>query len=613
MLREFDFSQVKLLPSLFKERYDKSREYLFNLNTTALLQNFYLEAGVIIPNCQVVDNPEKTILHWGWEAPTCQLRGHFLGHWLSASSMIISSQKDNELEAKLNFIIDELERCQKLNGGEWIGPIPEKYFDKLERNEYIWSPQYTMHKLIMGLTDSYRYANSNKALQILSHLADWYIKWTSKMQKVNPNAIYSGESGGMLESWALLFELTKDKRYETLMNCYKNQSVFKDLEEKKDPLSNCHANATIPLSHGAWQMYLTTGDNNWKKVTDNFWKEAVTTRGSFATTGQNAGEFWIPPYKQGSYINERDQEFCTVYNMVRTASMLYTENANTSFSDYIERALYNGFLSQQNKNTALPTYFLPLKSSSKKKWGTPTKDFWCCYGTMVQAQAIYPKLIYYTNENSFDKNSLNEIFVSQYIPSELSFKIKNDNVNIQQNIDMKYYNSDSFFDSTDNSSTSRWLLKFKINCSNKVNFNLDFRIPSWCKENPTVKLNGIQITEDEIKKFIFDGYLHINKEWNNDEISLYFPTGVNQEFLPGRKDLFAILEGPIVLAAVNTKETSLHLENESASNKLVKQSEHTYETFPWKQSCYVLRTSESEIDFMPLYDVTDESYTVYFH
>ena len=34
---------------------------------------------------QVVDDPTTANIHWGWEAPVCQLRGHFLGHWISAA------------------------------------------------------------------------------------------------------------------------------------------------------------------------------------------------------------------------------------------------------------------------------------------------------------------------------------------------------------------------------------------------------------------------------------------------------------------------------------------------------------------------------------------------
>ena len=118
MLDKVNRHNVTLLSGLFRERADLNRNYLFEFDSTCLLQNFYLEAGVVMPGLQVANDPEGAKLHWGWEAPTCQLRGHFLGHWLSAAAAYCASNEDIELKAKLDKIISELARCQQLNGGE---------------------------------------------------------------------------------------------------------------------------------------------------------------------------------------------------------------------------------------------------------------------------------------------------------------------------------------------------------------------------------------------------------------------------------------------------------------------------------------------------------------
>ena len=411
MLQHLEKKNVTMLPGLFRERMLVNRNYLLELGTQELLQNYYLEAGIVMPDLQVLERPETAKLHWGWEAPTCQLRGHFLGHWLSAASSLIASENDAALKAKLDEIISELARCQELNGGEWIGPFPEKYFTRLEKELHIWSPQYVMHKLIMGLTHAYLYAGNEQALTIVRHLADWYIRWTEKVQSTNPHAVYSGEESGMLEMWALLFETTKDPVYETLASRYSNPSLFHKLSEGKDALTNCHTNASIPWAHGAARMYEVTGDEKYKTIVELFWKCAVTDRGYFCTGSANSGEFWVPPFLSGQYLNDRDQEFCTVYNMVRLASYLYRWTGDRQYGDYIERALYNGFLAQQNAQTGMPTYFLPLSAGGHKKWGTKRHDFWCCHGTMVQAQTLYPDLIYYEDPEQ------NELLISQYIPS----------------------------------------------------------------------------------------------------------------------------------------------------------------------------------------------------
>lgn len=77
MLQAMETGKVHLLPGLFAERAEVNRAYLMELENQGLLQNFYLEAGIIMPGLQVVEDPETALLHWGWEAPTCQLRGLF--------------------------------------------------------------------------------------------------------------------------------------------------------------------------------------------------------------------------------------------------------------------------------------------------------------------------------------------------------------------------------------------------------------------------------------------------------------------------------------------------------------------------------------------------------
>ena len=69
MLDKVNRHNVSLLSGLFRERADLNRNYLFELDSTCLLQNFYLEAGIVMPGLQVANDPEGAKLHWGWEAP----------------------------------------------------------------------------------------------------------------------------------------------------------------------------------------------------------------------------------------------------------------------------------------------------------------------------------------------------------------------------------------------------------------------------------------------------------------------------------------------------------------------------------------------------------------
>ena len=576
---------------------DVNRQYLLELDTNCLLQNFYLEAGIILPGLQVVDNPETANLHWGWEAPTCQLRGHFLGHWISAAAKLIAADGEPELRVKLDNIVSELARCQELNGGEWVGSIPEKYFTRLIKNQYIWSPQYVMHKTIVGLSDAYIYAGNTQALDILSHLSDWYITWTEKAAETNPHAVYAGEEAGMLEVCAQLYQLTKDEKYLTLAKRYADAGLFRKLKEGKDSLTNCHANASIPFTHGAAKMYEITGDSDWLEVIKLFWKAAVTDRGMFSTTGMNAGEFWVPPHMLGHFLGSTDQEFCTVYNMVRTASYLLKYTGEAQYADYIERALYNGFLAQQNAQTGMPAYFLPLGAGSRKKWGTKTRDFWCCHGTMVQAQTLYPELVWFTDGD--------KITAAQYIPSEFTAEMNGANVTVSQTTGMKYYNDQAFFDEKDDGQMSRWLLKFSVKCDKPVRFTLSLRVPEWAK-GVELEVNG-KNTAAPVK----DGWLDITSDWQNDSVQVFFPSELRAETLPDMPELMSVVDGPIVLAGITGSDCGI-TGADKLNEQFMPQMEHTYGTFPWRQNSWRTRNQPQSVMFRPLYEVTDEEYTVYF-
>lgn len=588
---------IKLLPSLFLERYNLNRKYLLSFDNDKLLQNFYYEAG-ISKTGHISLNKDENIgdFYWGWESPSCQLRGHFLGHWLSAAAYMYAETKDVEIKSKADRIVQELALCQKMNGGQWVGSIPEKYFDLMASGQQIWSPQYTIHKTLMGLYDMYLLTGSEQSLEVLDNFADWFHQWTQKqIADNNAQAIYRGEACGMLEIWAELYGLTKKQKYKDLMECYGNPYIFQALIKGDDVLSNDHANASIPWSHGSAKVYEVTGNPYWRNITFAFWKNAVLDRGHFCTGGQNAGEHWIPPHELNHFLGQNNQEHCTVYNMIRTADYLLKWTGNFAYADYIERNIYNGLLAQQHPQTGMVAYFLPMGAGytkgGEKGWGHPTMDFYCCHGTLVQAQVRYLEYIYY----EYDKG----IAVSQYIPSELSWKKNNIPVKIEQDFLGNHYSKEY--------SASRWNMKFKVSAEQPVNFSIYFRVPAWLKEKAIVKLNGIP---QNIQ--ISDGGFTLTKEWNNDEVSVEFPTRLYAEPLEGAQNTVAFMEGPIVLAGMCDNDMPLSGDIKDIHSILTNEYDQEYKTVKWKQSHYRTTGQFQNIRFKPLYEVGDEKYTIYF-
>jgi DUF1680 family protein len=253
---EIDPSDVVIGDRLLEEKRRANRRYLMSLDSGALLFNYHAEAALDDPFTM-----GALKLHGGWEAPSCQLRGHFLGHWLSAAAMHYANTGDQELRARADTIVAELARCQKANGGEWAASIPEKYLDRIARGQHIWAPHYTIHKTFMGLLDMYRFAGNSQALEIARAWAKWFLRWTAQFNREEMDNILDFETGGMLEIWALLYGITGEDDYLVLMDRYFRRRLFDPLLRGEDLLTNMHANTTIPEILGAPPLTKPRGRN----------------------------------------------------------------------------------------------------------------------------------------------------------------------------------------------------------------------------------------------------------------------------------------------------------------------------------------------------------------
>jgi uncharacterized protein len=586
-LSNIPVGEVSLLPGLFRERRELTKAYLLRLKTENILQNYLLEAGVRI------DTPYEQ-MHQGWEAPYCQLRGHFTGHWLSATAHFAALDHDASAAQRAEEVVQGLKHCQDLNGGQWVGSIPEKYFEILtDGREWIWSPQYTLHKTMMGLFDAYRYTGDKEALAVVEHSADWFSTWTEKLiRDGHGDVVYNGESAGMLELWSDLYGATKDPRYLKLAARYSMPDLFRELLAGHDPLTNDHANASIPWVQGAARLYEVTGDARYREIVTSFWKQAVEDRGMFATTGSNAGEFWIPPQQFDRFLGSRTQEHCTVYNMIRVAQYLFRWTGEARYADYIERALYNGILAQQNPSTGLVCYFLPLQPGAKKVWGSETHDFWCCQGTQVQAQAMFEDLIYYQARDG--------VTVSQFIPSQASLGSAGHQIRITQKTDASGDRSN--FARADD--TTRFVVDLAVSGDETGPWTLRIRQPGWAIGPAVVTVDGESVPAAVSK----NGFIEINRQWTNSSVKIAFSKRVTQEPLPGDSQRFALLDGPVVLAALTDKEPEL-----LAKDAITPQYEHQYaEGRNWQSGHFLVRTRQGTLTVQPLYEISDANYCVYF-
>jgi uncharacterized protein len=607
-LEGFDEASIRLIdPDLLQKR-EADRAYLLGLRSENILRPYLFEAGLWSEPAK----PEG--IHWGWESPTSQLRGHFLGHWLSAASMMAAATGDKELRGKAEGIVDGLARCQEANGGEWLGSIPEKYLDMIARGRWVWAPHYTVHKTFMGLLDAYRFLGSAQALALAENWAAWFHRWTSSFSGERMDAIMDVETGGMLEAWAELYCVAGEERYRDLMERYTRRALFDALLAGRDPISNMHANTTIPEILGAARAYEATGESRWLEIVEAYWKLAVERLPRFATGGSTSGEVWVPEGRLPHRLGDKDQELCTVYNMMRLAEFLLRHTGEARYADYWERNLRNGIMAQgfwrfrnlihgakvDHPLEGLVSYFLPLRPGAAKLWASGTEHFFCCHGSNVQANATHAKGIYY--------KSARGLAICQLIESSLSWDRSGDEIRVEiRRVDLAGDMTRVDFVAPGNPSPpDRLAFEISVSCARPSEFELSVRLPWWLAGEARLSVNGESLAVGSGPS----SFVAIARAWSGDRVRIELPKRLASELLAGSEDTYAFMDGPDVLAGLCPEERTIYCDDERAPERvLVPDDEREWSR--WNQG-YRTRGQDRGIRFVPLREVGYERYSVYF-
>ena len=101
----------------------------------------------------------------------------------------------------------------------------------------------------------------------------------------------------------------------------------------------------------------------------------------------------------------------------------------------------------------------------------------------------------------------------------------------------------------------------------------------------------------------------IRRTWHQDMITLELPKRLHSCSIPDASDMVAFMDGPVVLAGLCSEEYRLVGNKDEPSSMLVPTNERK-----WGSWLRDFRTKDQfrGIKFIPLFDVVDEIYTVYF-
>ena len=204
-VRAFSLHDVRLLDGPFQHAQELDRQYLLSLDPDRLLHTFRVNAGL----------PSSAKPLGGWEEPKCELRGHFVGHYLSACALMYASTGDERLKAE--------GRRRRGRTGRVPGEARQRLPERLSRGvlrprrsaaSRVWAPYYTLHKIYAGLLDMYVYCDNAQALEVVPGSSPTGSSpATRKLTDEQMQTMLGNEHGGMNEVLANLYGLTGDEKY----------------------------------------------------------------------------------------------------------------------------------------------------------------------------------------------------------------------------------------------------------------------------------------------------------------------------------------------------------------------------------------------------------------
>jgi DUF1680 family protein len=510
-LKPFPLSAVRLGDGPFREAHLANVAYLKRLPLDRLLHTFRINAGIA----------SNAVPLGGWEAPDGELRGHFMGHYLSACALGYAGSGDEELKQRGDALVAALAECQaKLDQGGYLSAYPVEFYDRLQKTGRVWAPFYTMHKMLAGLYDMHTEAGNRQALVVMTGMCGWVDQWTAQWDEAHMQRILAVEFGGMQEALYNLAALTGEDRWARVGDRFTKKVVFNPLASANDQLTGIHMNTHVPQVIGAARRYELSGDHRFHDVAHFFWHSVADNR-TYATGGSSTRENWLaPPSRLSEEYRAADshQECCCAYNMMKLTRHLYGWHPEMRYIDYYERDLFNHRLGTIRPD-GMTQYFLSLSPGAWRTFGGETDTFWCCNGTASEEYNKLADTIYY--------NDGKDLWVNLFIDSALDWQARGISL-VQQT---------RFPDEA--------RTRLVIEQAPGTAFAVNLRIPSWTTDGARVLLNGKALDAAAVP----GSYYRITRRWKKgDSLVLEMPMTLHSEAFSDDPSLLAMLYGPLVLA-----------------------------------------------------------------
>ncbi|MBX2841894.1 MAG: glycoside hydrolase family 127 protein [Flammeovirgaceae bacterium] len=421
----------------------------------------------------------------------------------------------------------------------WARKRPDHHWDDIENMHEL----YCAGHLIEGAVAYYKAIGKKEFLDVAIKLAN-HINNTFGYGKLETPPGHQEIEIGLIQ----LYQVSQNQEYLDLAHYFleergnaKNHSLFIKTDKATGEKDRHYAQDHLPVSeqievkgHAVRAMYMYIAMAKLQREIDSInylptlemaWKDLV--EGKVSLTGGIASVKRLESIAETNDLPNLGayNETCNAIAFMVFNHEMFLLTGDAKYPNLIERIMYNGALSGIALDGKSFSYSNPLASDGKHKFNLNKSaerlDFEfvaCCLSSLTRFIPSIPKYIYAQRGN--------EIFVNQFIGSQLSFKNEKGVVKIKQETEFPW-NGHSI-----------------LTITSKVpqEFPIHIRIPGWLKNTPIIdresvyqyinssqakielKLNGKILNYNSSEDFIT-----LKKEWNSgDKIELAFPMEIRE-------------------------------------------------------------------------------------
>jgi DUF1680 family protein len=447
---------------------------------------------------------------------------------IEAIGYSLADRPDPELEKRTDHIIDLIAAAQQPDG------YLNTYFTLVKPQER-WKDIRYGHELycaghLMEAAVAYRQATGkDKLLGVARRFADHILSTFGPGKRVETSGHEEIELG-----LVKLYRATGDERY------LKQAQFFLDVRGRADlrKLFGEYAQDHKPVrqqkevaGHAVRAMYLycgmadvaaLTGDAEMVAALESIWHDVVDRKmyvtGGIGPSAHNEG-FTVP------YDLPNDSayaETCAAVGMALWNHRMFLMSGDGKYADALERVVYNGLLSGVSLAGDRFFYVNPLGSRGKHH-----RQTWfecsCCPGNVVRYLAGMGDRAYATRGNG--------VWTVLYLGGTATVPVEGSKVKLTQQTQYPWDGE----------------VRITVQPEKSFAFDLHLRIPGWCKEAPSVEVNGRPAEGLKVER----GYVKLSRAWQaGDIVRLVLPMPVERVYADPRVKAdvgrVALQRGPVV-------------------------------------------------------------------